>query len=129
MDGGKARGSDGARLALVDDDDPLRSALAFELGTAGFDVSAFADGESAFDAASASDWQCLILDFNLPGMSGLDLAERLRGRGNTAPVILITTNPSNRTKVRARAARVEIVEKPLLGDVLVSSVTRLLAAD
>jgi DNA-binding response OmpR family regulator len=115
-----------AVLALVDDDAPLRAAIAFDLDTAGFEVSAFPDAESAH-AADPSHWRCLIVDLNLPGMSGLDLAEQMRSRGHRAPAILITSNPSHNTRVRARAARVAIVEKPLLGGALVCSVRELLA--
>lgn len=114
-------------LALVDDDAPLRAALAFDLDTAGFEVSAFPDAESAH-AADSTRWRCVIVDLNLPGMSGLDLAERLRGRGHPAPTILITSNPTYATRARARAARVAIVEKPLLGGALVDSVRELLAS-
>lgn len=116
-------------LALVDDDAPLRSALAFDLDVAGFQVSAFEDAESALAAAASERWACLILDLKLPGMSGLEFAERLRRQGVLAPAILITSNPSKSTRARARAARLEIVEKPLLGGDLVANVQRLLAVN
>ena len=114
-------------LALVDDDEPLRRALTFECETAGFLARAFADAEAAWAADDASSWGCLIVDLRLPGMSGLDLAERLRRRGHRAPVILITSNPSNATRARARAVGMEIVEKPLLGGELISNVRRVMA--
>ncbi|MBY0564608.1 MAG: response regulator [Hyphomonadaceae bacterium] len=115
-----------AVLALVDDDAPLRAALAFDLDIAGFQVSAFGDAESALAAAAEETWSCLIVDLKLPGMSGLDFAEELRRQGVVAPVILITTTPSRSTRARARAADLEIVEKPLLAGDLVRSIRRLL---
>lgn len=114
-------------LALVDDDEPLRGALAFECETAGFTTRVFADAESAWAAPDISSWGCLIVDLRLPGMSGLELAERLRGRDHRSPAILITSNPSPSTRRRARAAGMEIVEKPLLGGELIRSVRRILA--
>jgi len=112
-------------VALVDDDAPLRAALAFDLSTAGFEVSAFADAESAREGDPAR-WRCLITDLRLPGMSGLDLAESLRRDGQNTPAILITTNPSRAVRFRAQAASVEIVEKPLLNGTLVESIRRVL---
>lgn len=120
---------DRALLALVDDDAPLRSALAFDLDIAGFRVSAFEDAESALASAGYESWSCLILDLKLPGMSGLEFAEKLRRQGVQSPAILITSNPSRSTRARARAANLEIVEKPLLGGDLVVSVRRILAAN
>lgn len=114
-------------LALVDDDEPLRLALTFECETAGFVARPFADAESAWAAHDMSSWGCLIADLRLPGMSGLDLAERLRRRGHAAPAILITSNPSVFTHMRARAAGMEVVEKPLLGGELIQNVKRILA--
>jgi FixJ family two-component response regulator len=68
----------------------------------------------------------MVLDQKLPGMSGLDLLERLRAGGVTAPAVLITTHPSKETRARSRAAGVEIVEKPLLDDRLAEQIRRLM---
>jgi DNA-binding response OmpR family regulator len=69
-----------------------------------------------------------VLDQRLPGLSGLDLLERYRARGETSPAILITTNPSAATRERARTAGVEIVEKPLLGQGLTRRVLELVGS-
>ena len=65
---------------------------------------------------------CLVLDYNLPGIDGLDLLERLRAAEVTLPAILITTNPRKALRARAALAGVQIVEKPLLTDALRDSV-------
>ena len=114
-------------VTVVDDDDALRGSLKFTLETVGLKVAAFRDAESAL-AAIDRDCDCLVLDQRLPGLSGLDLLEQLRRQGQTAPTILITTNPGAKLTDRARRANVEIMEKPLLGDSLTARVLELVNA-
>lgn len=112
-------------LALVDDDAPLLHALTFAFETRGYAVNAFANAELALASPRHGEWRCLILDQRLPGMSGLDLLVRLRAALVTTPAVLITSNPSERTRTQAAEAGVEIVEKPILDDVLVERVAAL----
>lgn len=114
-------------ILIVDDDIALLAALRFALETEGFAVVAYPDAESALAAAPAKRG-CLVLDQRLPGMSGLDLLEQLRRRGEIAPAVLITTNPAPATRMRAKAAGVEIVEKPLLGNALTRKVASLMGS-
>lgn len=107
-----------AVLALVDDNAAVRHALTFAFETDGYPVVAFADAESALAAPRLDSWRCMVLDYCLPGMSGLDLLGRVRGLGVVAPAILITTNPNAALRRRARLAGAEIVEKPLLDSAL-----------
>jgi FixJ family two-component response regulator len=109
------------RIVLVDDDPAIRTALQFALELEGFVVEAYASGEAACQAALPSSG-CLVLDQQLPGMDGLTLLQRLRDRRVALPAVLITTHPDRRLRSRARAAGVDIVEKPLLGDALADSV-------
>lgn len=113
-------------LALVDDDPAVRHALSFAFETAGFCVASFADAEAALKAPDQSAWRCLVLDHKLPGMSGLDLLERLRAAGVQAPTILITTHPTRAIRQRAFAAGVDIVEKPLLDNLLSQKVREIM---
>lgn len=114
-------------LALVDDDPAVRHALSFAFETAGISVATFSDGESALAAPDQQAWRCLVLDQRLPGVSGLGLLERLRAAGVSAPCFLITTHPSRDTRSRASLAGVEIIEKPLLDNQLLSKVRIALA--
>jgi FixJ family two-component response regulator len=109
-------------VVVVDDDPAVLNSIAFALETEGFAVHAFPSGEAMLAVASATGAACFVLDQKLPGLSGLDLCDRLRAAGSAAPVLLITTQPSAATRARAMAGRVEIVEKPLLGDILASKV-------
>lgn len=112
-------------ILVVDDDAGLLAALCFAFEMEGMAVEAYSSAEAALAAAPARH-DCLIFDQRLPGVSGLELLERLRQRGETAPALLITSNPVAATRNRASAAGVEIVEKPLLQGVLVQKVRQLL---
>lgn len=111
-------------IVVVDDDAALRAALSFALETEGLDVEAFESAEAVLAAAPAQH-DCFVLDQRLPGMSGLDLLEQLRRRGETAPAVLITSNPGALTRARAMASGVDIVEKPLLEGMLTRKILSL----
>ncbi|MGE0830065.1 MAG: response regulator [Hyphomonadaceae bacterium] len=114
-------------LVFVDDDAAVLNALRFAFETEGYVVHACRDGQSLLDAPPLERRTCLILDEGLRGGSGLDLLMRLRTCGVTAPAILIATHPRDATRRRAAEAGVEIVEKPLLGDLLARKVRQALS--
>jgi FixJ family two-component response regulator len=89
-------------VVIVDDDPAIRNSLAFSLRTEGIGVLAYASGAELLKDIPASG--CLVIDYKLPGMTGLDLVAELRRRKIATPAILITTDPS---EARASAARRE----------------------
>lgn len=112
-------------LALVDDDAALLHAMTFAFETQGYMVSAYGNAEMALAAPLRSEWRCMVLDHRLPGMSGLDMLEQLRAQRMHVPTVLITSNPSVATRSRAAVIGVEIIEKPILDDVLLERVSAL----
>lgn len=112
------------QVILVDDDPALLDALSLSLACEGFGVRAFASGEGLLAARLAPAYGCLILDYRLPGIDGLELLRRVRALGWTHPAILITTALP---RIVAAAARAEIVlvDKPLDGR-LIAKVRQLL---
>jgi FixJ family two-component response regulator len=111
-------------LVVVEDDPALRRALKFAFEVDGFDVRAFPDGESLLAERDLPDQGCLVVDYKLPGMNGLDLLSRLRRRGVALPAVLITTlTPA--VLAQAAAAHVPVVGKPLLTGALLDMVTGL----
>jgi len=113
-------------LAVVDDDPAVRGSLQFSLELEGYEVRVFRDvGELLNDPATAH-FDCIIVDQNLPTFDGLQLVARLRDRSIAAPVILITSQPSEFLARRALSAGISIVEKPLLDNALAERIQSLL---
>jgi FixJ family two-component response regulator len=69
-----------------------------------------------------------VVDYQLPGMDGLELVEVLRRRAVRLPALLITTHPTALVRSRAQAAGVDIFEKPLLAETLGEAINRALTA-
>lgn len=111
-----------ATLAIVDPDEALRQALTFSFETAGIGVQAFSTGGGALDAETKTTWGCLVTDYRLPDITGLDLLDRFRQAGVILPWILTITNPTRAVSDRALAAGVEVFEKPLLNERLLQRV-------
>ena len=113
-------------MILVEDDEGLRAALVRLLGARCFDTRAYASAEDAL-ADRDLDWpDCLVVDLNLPAMSGLDLVDHLRRRGVTAPAVVITANDEARVREEVRRRGVEhFLAKPFLGSALVALLERI----
>jgi two-component system response regulator FixJ len=107
-----------AVAVIVDDDPAVRNSLKFFLEVEGLSVRAYANAADALQEANYPVRGCLIIDYRLPGMTGLDLLALLRERRITLPAILITTNPSSYLVSRTKAAGATLVEKPLLNEAL-----------
>ncbi len=105
-------------VAVIDDDPAVRNSLKFSLELEGFSVTTYRDGTSALVGPDMQQTDCLIIDYKMPDMNGLDLLRRLRALNIGVPAILITTNPSRSLYHMAKLAGVPIVEKPLLGNAL-----------
>jgi FixJ family two-component response regulator len=109
-------------VIVVDDDAAVRNSLKFSLEVEGFTVRAFADGGDLLCEADLADCCCLVIDQNMPRMSGLDVVAKLRNRDFLAPVILITGHPNAAVLKRATSADILIVEKPFLGNALIENI-------
>jgi FixJ family two-component response regulator len=113
-------------VIIVDDDAGLRKALRYSLGIEGFNVITFPSGESLLKRPLPPFSACLVIDDVLPGMSGIDALEVLRGREVHLPAIIITSAPDARLRARTLLANARLIEKPLLTDLLTGAIRALL---
>lgn len=108
-------------LVVVEDDEHVRRALARLLGSRGYGVRAFDSAEAWLASICPADGA--IVDINLPGMSGLELDERLRREGRAFPIVFITAHDEAGP---AAAGRV-ILQKPLDAQALLDAIENALA--
>jgi len=108
----------GPTVLVIDDDPGVRSSLKFALEVEGFAVRTYTIGSDLLNDEDMPESGCVVADYRLPGMNGLDLLARLRERKVSLPAILITTDPGAAIRRRAASAGVRLVEKPLLSDAL-----------
>jgi FixJ family two-component response regulator len=88
-------------VAVVDDDEALRTALQRLLKSAGFSVRSFASAEDFLDCGQQHQTGCLITDIRMPGMSGLDLQARLNAEHCPIPTIFITAHGDDKLRLQA----------------------------
>jgi FixJ family two-component response regulator len=100
-------------IGIIDDDVSFREALAGLVESFGFRAVSFASAHEFLLSGRPSDLGCLIVDVQMPGMSGLDLQSHLALSGQDAPIILVTSHPDSRVRSRAlQAGAVGVLDKP-----------------
>ena len=110
-------------ITIVDDDESVRNSLKMLFESAGFEVDLFACAEDFLSDGHPTESACLILDVKLPGISGIDLQNRLRSSGSTTNVVFITAHPDRHTQQQAIAAgATHFFSKPFSGTELLSAV-------
>ena len=110
-------------VAIVDDDDSMRSALQGLLKAIGLPAQAFASAEEFLNSGQQHQTACLIADIRMPGMSGLELQARLNAEHCRIPTIFITAHGDTKMRMQAlRAGAVEFLAKPFEDEALLESV-------
>jgi len=98
---------------VVDDDRAVRDSLGLLLKSAGLHAETFSSAEAFLAECDTKRPGCLVLDVRLPGMSGLDLLERMATEGTRLPTIVVSGHSGERTAKRAKAlGAVGFVRKP-----------------
>ncbi|MES9850944.1 MAG: response regulator transcription factor [Candidatus Thiodiazotropha sp. L084R] len=115
---------------VVDDDEEVRSALKLLFESVGLPVICFASALEYLDRFDGSLPGCLVVDIRMPGMSGLDMQEKLSEYPIFPPVIIITGHGDVPMAVRAvQAGAVDFIEKPFRDQILLDSVHRAIEMD
>jgi FixJ family two-component response regulator len=77
-------------VSVVDDDESVRESLPDLLRELGFSVRAFSSAEDFLKSDCIDDTKCMILDISMPGMTGPDLQQELKQRGQKTPIVFVT---------------------------------------
>jgi FixJ family two-component response regulator len=115
-------------VIIVDDDDAVRNSLKFALELEGLTVHLFKDGAALLAAPDLPQDGCFVIDYNMPGMTGIELIGKLRQHQIDRPAILIASQISDGLYDRAARSGFRVVlEKPLHDSELLHSINAALA--
>ena len=101
-----------ALVSVIDDDESVRDSLEDLLRELGYATKTFSSGREFLASGYEHQSQCLIVDISMPGMSGPDLYQELKARGNQIPVIFITAHESAMRPRLLQQGAVECLAKP-----------------
>jgi DNA-binding response OmpR family regulator len=105
------------KILACEDDALLLWALGEELNQAGYDVTLVPDGEAALALLVGEDFDAAVLDYQLPGLNGLQILDALDRENRKLPVVMISGNESRELRAEAnRRGIVDLMEKPLAFD-------------
>jgi FixJ family two-component response regulator len=114
-------------IAVVDDDDSFARAIGRLLRASGFEIHTYASSEAFLGAPPHAPMDCLVLDIQLGGMSGLELQQRLRELGDLTPIIFVTAHDAPEVRDEAvQAGCVAYLRKPVASRVLLEAVAKAL---
>lgn len=115
-------------ILVVDDDRAVRNALKFALEAEGYDVQLYAGPAELLRDASLPLSGCLVVDYSMPSMNGIEMMHTLHSRQVRLPAILIAARVDNELRRRAGHAGIgKVLEKPLSDGALMDSIRSVLA--
>lgn len=115
---------------VVDDDEDIRAAMRSLLASVGLRVETFPTAEDFLESRRPDAPVCLVLDVQLPGLSGLDLQHELIQRGISIPIVFLSGHGDIPTSVQAiKAGAVEFLTKPVQDHQLLDAIRRAMVAD
>lgn len=120
----------GQTVFVVDDDEAMRSSLAWLIESIGLAVHTFPDADSFLSGYNPNAPGCLVLDVRMPGISGLELQEQLRGKGVSIPIIFISAHGDVAMAMRAvKNGALDFLEKPCNHDEMSAAIHEALRRD
>ena len=113
------------RVLIADDDPQILRALRITLGARGYEVTTASDGKTALDAAARTHPELVVLDLGMPGLSGIEVIQALRG-WTTVPILVVSGRTESWDKVEALDAGADdYVTKPFAADELLARIRAL----
>jgi FixJ family two-component response regulator len=117
-----------AVIAIVDDEDSVRKAIVRVLRAAGFTARGYPSGEEFLDSWHFDRPDCLVLDLQMPGLSGTEVQRSLKTAGARFPIVIITAHDSPGLREECiSAGAIEYLSKPLDFRTLVQAVSRVIS--
>ena len=111
-------------ISIVGDDESLREALKSLIDSVGFHAEVFGSGEEFLKSPYVSQTDCLIADVRMPGMSGLELQERLNAANSSIPIVFISAHDDGEARTRGlREGAADFLQKPFSEDSLLGAIT------
>jgi two-component system response regulator FixJ len=117
--------NDNAIIHLIDDDEDVRKAIAFMLGTAGHAVRVYESATAFLSSLEGLQPGVIVSDVRMPGVDGLELQRRLAAKAVRLPIIIMTGHADVPLAVEAmKAGAVDFLEKPFSDDVMLAAVAK-----
>jgi FixJ family two-component response regulator len=114
-------------ISIIDDDKVVREAVGTLIESLGYATATFCSADEYLESDCLGRTTCLITDLHLPGMSGIDLQERLARTGCRTPIIFMTAYFDEKTRARALAAgAIGFLQKPFYDRALIGCLEKAL---
>jgi two-component system, LuxR family, response regulator FixJ len=121
---------DQATVLVVDDDPDARQSLEFLIKSVGLNIRSYASATDFLNSPDIGSAGCLVLDLRMPGMSGLELQDKLNEMNVGIPIILLTAYAEVPIAVKAmKAGAIDVIQKPYSQQVLLDRIQQALAKD
>jgi two-component system alkaline phosphatase synthesis response regulator PhoP len=115
------------KILVVEDEPSLAKILKFDLETVGFDVTVAIDGDSAFEIAKKQTFQCMIIDWMLPRLNGVDLIKKLKAEKVSALIVMLTAKTSEFDAIEALTGGADLyLKKPISNRELIAQIKALI---
>ncbi|MDX1489025.1 MAG: response regulator [Acidiferrobacterales bacterium] len=122
--------TDDAFVFVVDDDEAIRRSLELLIGAVGHDVKSFPDAAAFLDFFTSDLRGCIVADLRMPGMTGLEMQEKLVELGSTLPIIFLSAHGDVPAAVRAlKKGATDFLEKPFNPTVLLERIDQALTSE
>ena len=116
-------------ISIIDDDEAVREATGQLIQSLGYPVATFASATEYLNSGRVSDTACIIADVQMPGMSGVELQQRLISDGRSIPVIFMTAFPKDTIRDQLLSAGAfGYLRKPFTDTCLIACLDKVLAA-